>query len=124
MRTWILAVTLLTPSLSRADWKETVALATGVLAAPVILAGAAVTGIKTATAPRELPPDSAAPKKHQPPELSLVPVIPAQPPAKPYVRDRKHDEMVQLNDTMTNAALAVGGAALLTGIIVGIAKHH
>jgi hypothetical protein len=114
------------PAVARADWKETVALATGALAGPVILAGAAITAIEGASAPRELPPDS-RPSHHQPPELSLVPTIPAQPePLAPTAKQRqeraKAEQQMRLNDTITNVGLAVGAAGVLTSIIVGIAK--
>jgi hypothetical protein len=124
---WIMAAFIVAaPAVARADWKETVALATGALAGPVILAGAAITAIEGASAPRELPPDS-HPSRHKPPELSLVPTIPAQPaPLEPTAKQRqeraKAEQQMRLNDTITNVGLAVGAAGVLTSIIVGIAK--
>ena len=124
---WILcALIAAAPAVARADWKETVALATGALAGPVILAGAAITAIQGASAPRELPPD-AHPSRHQPPELSLIPTIPSQPaPPEPTAKQRqeraKAEQQMRLNDTITNVGLAVGAAGVLTSIIAGIAK--
>jgi len=105
----------------------TAALVTGVIAAPIILAGGAVTAVKMTSEEKPEPAGVIAPspsKKKRRAELALIPTEPAPPPGRPLTPAERaaHERAVRVNDAMTTAAIAVGGAAVLTGIVYGIAK--
>jgi hypothetical protein len=99
-------------------------LAAGVIAAPIILAGGFVTAVKTASAERG-EPAGVKREPRKPPELALIPTTPPPPPPGhvPTPEERaKQEQLVRVNDALTNAAIAVGGAAVIGGIIYGIVK--
>jgi hypothetical protein len=105
----------------------TMALVTGVLAAPVLLAGGLVTTAKLSSEEKAPPSGVTTPPPDQPngrPELQLIPNQSAPPAARaetPKERARR-EQMLRFNDTLTNVGIAVGGAAVLSGIIAGIVK--
>lgn len=100
-------------------------LAAGVIAAPIILAGGFVTAVKTATAERGEPAGvKRDPEQKKKPQLALIPTDPAPPTGHVLTPEEraKQEELVRINDAITNAAIAVGGAAVIGGIIYGIVK--
>jgi hypothetical protein len=101
------------------------ALVTGVVAAPIIVAGGFVTAAKMAGADKEIPAGvvpPAGPKQRA--TLTLIPTEPAPPTGRVQSPDERaaHEQAVRVNDAITNVALAVGGAAVITGIVYGIVK--
>jgi hypothetical protein len=113
-----------------------VALATGVVAGPLIVAGALGTignemgreKPEPAGVVREPDPAGAPttqPAKKPKPQLSLIPnTPPPDPDARPLSpKERERiEQSMRLNDALTNTAIVVGGAAVITGIIYGIVK--
>ena len=108
----------------------------GAIAAPVILAGAAVTvatelGRRTEErAPDGVAAPPAAGGKHARPNLALVPEPPdpyREPAGKKETR-RKPSAAFQFNETATNVATAVTGAMVVGAIIADIvhesSSHH
>jgi hypothetical protein len=105
------------------DWR--VAAVAGAIATPVVVAGAVV----TAAAMREQPaePRGVVRDPNQPrPTLSLVPPadpkFPHNPPPRPQETPPPPPAAFRFNDVAANVAIAVGGAAILAGIIAGIVK--
>jgi hypothetical protein len=109
----------------------TFALVTGALAAPVILAGGIATAVQMANA-EPTPPagvlpiapvNGTAPPKKARPKLALIPTDPP-PSGRPLTPQERaaHDRAVQINDAITNVGIAIGGAAVVGGIIYGIIK--
>lgn len=124
--------------LHRCSVTGTPALALAAIAAPILVAGAAVSvahelhrrteerGAAT-TASSRATPDSAT-GKHAPPSLELVPDPPdpyRAPAGKPETR-RQPSGAFQFNETATNAATVGAGAAVVGAIIGTIVSeaHH
>lgn len=108
--------------LGRIDPK--VAAVTGGVAASLIAAGAAVSAARQEQ--MKPPPPGVVvlidPEGKKTTELQL---IPTPPPALVSQSERRTlpNPAVRFNDTLTNVGLAIGGAAVLTGIILGAVKH-
>jgi hypothetical protein len=119
---------MLSGGLPRIPWQAAAAL--GALAAPIIVAGGVGSAIMYATRPKQLPPgvelvdDGEGGLK---PQLALIPApVDKYYDPNPHLphRDRRGppEWQRQMNDIGTTAAIALGGMALLGGIIAGIAK--
>jgi hypothetical protein len=105
----------------------TEALVTAVLAAPVLLAGGVVTVAKLSSEEKAPPAGVKAPPPDQPqrrPELVLIPNQSAPPASRTVSPEEraKQEQLVRINDAITNVGIALGGAAVLAGIITGIVK--
>jgi hypothetical protein len=107
------------------NWEAAAVL--GAIAAPAVLATAVLTAAGENAKEKALPEGVVVTTdENGEPRASLELV--------PTTRDRYYNEnppepqkpsgAFRFNDTATNVALAVGGAALLTGIIVGIVKGN
>jgi hypothetical protein len=113
--------------LNRCSISGAPAAALAIIAAPVIVAGAAVTvahELRKRTDERQ-PGDGAAAKKGAPPKLSLVPEPPDPYRARAGAPERAAPSSgaFRFNDSATNVATAVAGAAVLGAIIATVAKR-
>ena len=106
------------------------ALVTGIIAAPVILGGAVAAAAHEALKDKpdpggvvEAPPEPGQKKPQL--KLSLIPNTPPPDP-EPLLTPRERatsQHALEVNEALTNAAIAAGGAAVLGGILYGIIKN-
>jgi hypothetical protein len=113
--------------LNRCSISGAPAAALAAIAAPIIVAGAAVTvahELRKRTDER-LPDARATPHKKGAPTLALVPEPPDpyRTPAGAPERAAPSSAAFRFNDTATNVATAVAGAAVLGAIIATVAKR-
>lgn len=97
----------------------------GAIAAPVLIAGAAVSiadELRHHTEERDVGVAAARPKHGQPPSLALVPEPPDpyRAPAGRAETRRKPNPAFQFNETATNVTTAVAGAMVVGAIVANI----